>query len=425
MDIGEGGVSVTTYQDMLQLYEGFFENDVSISMTINGPSLWMTAARLQAAREQGQSLKKVRGTSQTDPCKEDDAQNELLFPLNKSIKIAMDMFEWCARETPLYYPINVSGYHIEQKGATPVQQAAFTLANGFVYLEEAIQRGMSANTVGGRLPFFFTSGMEIEYIALLSAVRRIWAVALRDVYGADEPNAQKLKAHVQSSGRSLYEREILNNITRTAIELFYALLNYPQALHSNSYDEPITTPTEGAVRIASDAQAILIEEMGGFKDMMGYLSDSSGRTEIYHRVLNGILDYFIQIDDQGGSLAAKADGFFRDEISQSSMEYDEQVRKGERRIIAVNRYTQNREKGGSVSRVEIPEEVKRRRAEDVKQFKQKRNPQKVQDNLQKLQTVAGNGGNVFEITLEIVKNVTIDEWTLALQQVYGMYRRKM
>ncbi|MFQ5444924.1 MAG: methylmalonyl-CoA mutase family protein, partial [Nitrospinales bacterium] len=243
LDVGEGGVSVTTYQDVLDLYDGFFEDDVSISMTINGPSLWMTAARLQAAREQGQDLKKVRGTSQTDPCKEDDAQNELLFPLDKSIRLAMDMFEWCSRHAPRYYPINVSGYHIEQKGATPIQQAAFTLANGFVYVEEALQRGMNINAVGGRLPFFFTSGLDFEYIALLSAVRRVWAISLRDVYGADNPDAQKLKAHVQTSGRSLYEKEILNNITRTTLELFYALLNYPQALHSNSYDEPITTPT--------------------------------------------------------------------------------------------------------------------------------------------------------------------------------------
>ncbi|MCZ6540300.1 MAG: methylmalonyl-CoA mutase family protein, partial [Nitrospinae bacterium] len=182
-DIGEGGVSVTTYQDVLTLYDGFFEDDVSISMTINGPSLWMTAARLLAAKEKGQDLAKVRGTSQTDPCKEDDAQNELLFPLGPSIKIAIDMFEWCSKNAPLYYPINVSGYHIEQKGATPIQQAAFTLANGFVYVDEALQRGMNINTIGKRLPFFFTSGMDFEYIALLSAVRRVWAVALRDAYG--------------------------------------------------------------------------------------------------------------------------------------------------------------------------------------------------------------------------------------------------
>ncbi|MFQ5717721.1 MAG: methylmalonyl-CoA mutase family protein, partial [Nitrospinales bacterium] len=186
LDVGEGGVSVSTYPDVLALFDGFFEDDVSISMTINGPSLWMTAARLQAAKERGQDLKKIRGTSQTDPCKEDDAQNELLFPLDKSIKIAIDMFEWCARRAPLYYPINVSGYHIEQKGATPIQQAAFTLANGFVYVEEALRRGMSVNSIGGRLPFFFTSGMDFEYIALLSAARRFWAVALRDVYGADD-----------------------------------------------------------------------------------------------------------------------------------------------------------------------------------------------------------------------------------------------
>lgn len=424
-DVGEGGVSVTTYQDVQKLYEGFLDNNVSISMTINGPSLWMTAARLQAAQEAGQKILKVRGTSQTDPCKEDDAQNELLFPLDKSIKLAMDMFEWCARKAPLYYPINVSGYHIEQKGATPIQQAAFTLANGFVYVEEALQRGMSIDSIGKRLPFFFTSGMDFEYISLLSAVRRFWAVAIRDVFGAVDPSTQKLKAHVQTSGRSLFEREILNNITRTALELFYALLNYPQALHSNSYDEPITTPTENAVRIATDAQAILLEELGGFKDMMGFLSDGSGRMKAYHLVLEGILDYFRQMNEMGGILQAKAEGFFRDEIARSSALYDHQVQTGQRRIIAVNHYNEGRGSSKEVTRVEISREMKQKRVEDVKRFKSKRDIQKVKDKILKLKEIAGNGGNVFEITMEIVKEVTLDEWTNALQQVFGLYRRKI
>jgi len=424
-DIGEGGVSVTTYQDVLTLYNGFFEDDVSISMTINGPSLWMTAARLLGAKEKGQDLKKVRGTSQTDPCKEDDAQNELLFPLAPSLKIAMDMFEWCSQHAPMYYPINVSGYHIEQKGATPIQQAAFTLANGFVYVDEALQRGMNINAIGKRLPFFFTSGTDFEYISLLSAVRRIWAIALRDAYGADDPSAQKLKAHVQTSGRSLYGKEILNNISRTALELFYALLNYPQALHSNSYDEPITTPTEEAVRIASDTQAILFEEMGGFKDMMAFLSDSSGRMEAYHLVINGVLDYFREIDQLGGTLQAKADGFFRDEIAQSSSVYDRQIQSGERPIIAVNRYVEGRKENDKVVRVEISDDIKRKRVEDVRRFKNQRKPEKVKAGIQKLKEVASKGGNVFEVTLEIVKDVTLDEWTHALQEVFGLYRRKI
>ncbi|MFQ5481459.1 MAG: methylmalonyl-CoA mutase family protein [Nitrospinaceae bacterium] len=424
-DVGEGGVSVTTYQDVRNLYAGFLHDDVSISMTINGPSLWMTAARLQAAMEAGQDLRKVRGTSQTDPCKEDDAQNELLFPLDRSIKLAMDMFEWCAGHAPLYYPINVSGYHIEQKGATPVQQAAFTLANGFVYVQEALQRGMSINTIGKRLPFFFTSGVDFEYISLLSAVRRCWAVALRDVYGADDAAAQKLKAHVQTSGRSLYEREILNNITRTSLELFYALLNYPQALHSNSYDEPLTTPTEEAVRIAADAQAILLEEMGGFKDMMGFLSDGSGRMIAYKIVLEGVLNYLRQIDEFGGTLQAKAEGFFRDEIARASALYDDQIHQGRRRVVAVNCYRQGRGPVEAVPRVEIPEARKRQRVEDVSRFKRGRDPKKVRENILRLQEVAGRGENVFEITLDIVKEVTLDEWTRALQEVFGMYRRKI
>ncbi|MCF8721623.1 methylmalonyl-CoA mutase family protein [Nitrospina gracilis] len=424
-DIGEGGVSVSTYEDVKMLYQGFFKDEVSISMTINGPSLWMTAARLKAAQEAGQDLKQVRGTSQTDPCKEDDAQNELLFPLDKSIRLAMDMFEWCLENAPSYYPINVSGYHIEQKGATPIQQAAFTLANGFVYVEEALRRGLDINRVARRLPFFFTSGPDFEYIALLSAARRCWAVAMRDVYGASDPAAQKLKAHIQTSGRSLHEREYLNNITRTALELFYALLNYPQALHSNSYDEPFTIPTEQSVRIASDAQAILLEEMGGFKDMMAFLSDSSGRFQAYHTVLDGVLEYFRRIADLGGILEAKAEGFFRDEIAQSSARYEEQVETGRRRVVAVNCYPRRETERPSVARTEISDALKRERAQDVKRFKQNRNALRVRDSLRRLKETADKRGNVFAVTLDIVKEITLDEWTRALQEVYGLYRRKL
>ncbi len=267
--------------------------------------------------------------------------------------------------------------------------------------------------------------MDIEYTALLSAARRVWAVAMRDAYGADDPSAQKLKAHVQTSGRSLYEREILDNISRTALELFYALLNYPQALHSNSYDEPVTTPTEGAVRIASDAQSILFEEMGGFKDMMGYLGDASGRTRIYRGLIDGILDYFRQIDEIGGVRQAKAEGFFRDEIARSSALYDEQVHDGTRGIVAVNRYAEGRQENKAVPRVEIPDDVKRKRRDDALRFKAQRDPEKVRDGIRRLRSAAEKGENVFEATLAAVKVVTIDEWTRALQEVYGVYRRRI
>ncbi len=203
------------------------------------------------------------------------------------------------------------------------------------------------------------------------------------------------------------------------------MLNYPQALHSNAYDEPFTIPTEHSVRIASDAQAILLEEVGGFKDMMGFLSDSSGRFQAYHTMLDGILDYFRRIDDLGGPLQAKAEGFFRDEIAQSSARYDEQVHSGRRRIVAVNCYERPDRGLPDVPRTEISDDLKRKRADDVKRFKQKRDPKRVRDHIRKLQETAEAGGNVFTVTLEIVKEVTLDEWTHALQEVYGLYRRKI
>lgn len=425
MDVGEGGVSVSTFEDVKVLYDGFLDGETSISMTVNGPSVWMTAARLRAAAENGVPLEKVRGTSQTDPCKEDDAQNELLFPLDKSIAIAMDMFLWCQKNAPRYYPINVSGYHIEQKGATPVEQAAFTLAHGFLYIDEARKRGMDPGEAARRLPFFFTSGLDIEYTALLSAARRIWAVALRDGLGVADPAAQRLKCHIQTSGRSLYEREILNNITRTAIELFYALLNVPQSLHSNSYDEPITTPTEGAVQVAADAQSILLEEAGGFKDMMGFLGDSSGRTEIYRRVMGGILDVFREIEEAGGVMAAKATGYFRNRIAASSAKQEAQIRSGQRPVVGLNIYHEGRGSSVTVPRVEIDAGVKERHARAVAAFKAGRDQARVKSSLAKLKEVALQGGDVFAATYDMVDHITLGEWTFALQQVYGVYRRRM
>lgn len=422
-DIGEGGVNVCTYQDVLTLYDGFLDENVSISMTINGPSVWMTAARLKAAQRAGNDLRKVRGTSQTDPCKEDDAQNELVFPLDKSIKIAIDMFEWCAKNAPRYYPINVSGYHIEQKGATPVQQAAFTLANFFLYVDEALKRGIGIDEIPPRLPIFLTSGADIEYVALLSAVRRVAAIALRDVYGAKDPNAWKIKAHMQTSGRSLYERAPLNNITRTAIQLFYALLNVPQSLHANSWDEPITTPTEGPVTIAAHQQAILMEEIGGFKDMMMFLGDGSSRYWIYRKNIDGIVDCFRQIGSYGGVLEAKDEGFFRGKIAEASQTYEEQVLSGKRRIVGVNVY-EGDDEDADVPRTSIANEVKREKADAVRKFKESRDKEQVQAAIDELKHAARTGGNVFAATYRHVDLVTLGEWSRALQDVFGAYRRR-
>lgn len=424
-DVGEGGVSVSTYEDIVKLFDGFLGEDVSISMTINGPALWMTAARIRASEESGADLSAIRGTSQTDPLKEDDAQNELVFPLDKSHRIALDMFEWCAERVPKYYPINVSGYHINQKGATPTQMVAITLANLFKYIDDACARGMDINTAAQRLPIFITSGVDLEYIATLSAARRIFAVAMRDAYGATDPRAQKLKAHIQTDGRSLQSRRILNNITRTTLQSFYAALNYAQSMHSNSYDEPVTTPTERTVRVASDSQAILLEELGGFKDMMSFLSDSSGRYAVYKKNISEVLSIFSELSEYSDVMEAKADGFFRDLITTSSNAYERQKHSGERRIVGVNVYTNGTEEQDGMERVHIPRSLKRGRAREVRAFKKRRDPAAVSRALTELTQTAQSGGNVFEATYKHVKTLTIGEWTNALQRVYGIYRRKL
>jgi methylmalonyl-CoA mutase len=245
----------------------------------------------------------LRGTVQADILKEVQAQNEMVFPVEASLRFLLDMIEWCAREMPRWYPISISGYHIAEAGATPVQQAAYTLSNGFAYVEMLRARKLDVNDFGPRLSFFLDAGPDIEYLALARVCRRIWAIAMRDVFGAG-PRAQVLKLHTQTSGRSLVAQEFKNNLTRTAAELMLAYANATNSCHSNSADEPFTTPSEEWIRLASNGQAILLEETGLFRHMMNALTGSPGMKIVERAVEDAIVAEFREIEALGGVLAA-------------------------------------------------------------------------------------------------------------------------
>src|SRR5437764_10840876 len=277
--IGEGGVAIDTIEDMQRLYDGFpLDGErFSVSMTINGPAPSILAMYVAAAkRRHGPSIVgKLRGTIQADVLKEVQAQNEILFPVDASLRFLTDMVQYTTQHMPRWYPISISGYHIAEAGATPVQQAAYTLSNGFTYVELFRDRGMDVKQFGPRLSFFLDCGLDIEYLALARVCRKIWAIGLRDVFGAGD-RAQLFNLHTQTSGRSLIAQESKNNLTRTAIELVLACLNATNSCHSNSADEPFTTPSEEYVRLAANSQAILLEESGLFKFMMNTLTGSPG-----------------------------------------------------------------------------------------------------------------------------------------------------
>ena len=291
---------------MVRLYDGFDMGSpaFSASMTISGPAPIIMAMYIAAAKKRfgPKVVPNLRGTIQADIFKEVQAQNETIFPTEASLRFLCDMIEWTTREMPRWYPVSISGYHIGEAGATPVQQAAYTVSNGFAYAEMLAARGIPVDQFGPRLSFFLDCGLDVEYIALARVSRRIWAIGMRDVFGAG-PKGQMFKLHTQTSGRSLVAAEFKNNLTRTAAELMLAYMNGTNSCHSNSADEPFTTPSEEWIRLAAHGQAILLDESGIFKHTMNMLSGSPGMKAVERAVEAAMLEEFRQIEEFGGVLA--------------------------------------------------------------------------------------------------------------------------
>ncbi len=422
--IGEGGVAVDTVEDMERLFDGFdFGGEhVSVSMTINGPAPAILAMFVAAARRRfgADVVAKLRGTIQADILKEVQAQNEVLFPIDPSLRFLTDMVDYTTRHMPRWYPISISGYHIAEAGATPVQQAAYTLSNGFAYVELFRQRGLDVNHFGPRLSFFLDCSLDVEYLALARVCRKIWAVGMRDVFHADT-RAQLFKLHTQTSGRSLIAHEFKNNLTRTATELMLAYMNATNSCHSNSADEPFTTPGEEYVRLAAHAQAILLEESGLFKHMMNMMSGSPGMKIVEKAVEEAILEEFAQIDQLGGVLSAVEHRYQRSQIQAAAHRYEEQIYTGIRPIVGLTRYNEEGNKQAQVSVVRTAEKKKRLQVERVAKFKRKHR-NKSDKALDRLASVVEGGGNVFVELLETVEVCSLGQITGRLQEVVGRFR---
>ncbi|MEL7239186.1 MAG: methylmalonyl-CoA mutase family protein, partial [Planctomycetota bacterium] len=363
---------------------------------------------------------KLRGTIQADVLKEVQAQNECLFPIDASLRFLGDMVEHVNGTMPRFYPISISGYHIAEAGATPVQQAAYTLSNGYAYVQQFAARGMDVNQFGPRLSFFLDCGLDIEYFALARVCRKLWAIAMRDVFGADE-RAQKFKLHTQTSGRSLIAAEFKNNLTRTAAEILMACANATNSVHSNSADEPFTTPGEEYVRLAAHAQSILLEESGLFKHMMNTIPGSPGMKAVEKAVEEGILNELREMDRLGGVLAAVEQRYQRSQIQSAAHKLETQIYDGTRPIIGLNRYADETMGDGFGEVVRTPREKQQKQVERVRDFK-KRHAGDAGYALQRLETVAEEGGNVFEELLSTVEVCTLGQITERLHEVSGVYR---
>jgi methylmalonyl-CoA mutase len=421
--VGEGGVAIDTVDDMARLFSGFdlVAPNASVSMTMNAPAPIILAMFVVAAQRRfgNDCVAQLRGTIQADMLKEAQAQNEVIFPIEPSLRFLGDMVEWCTAHMPRFYPISISGYHMTEAGATPVEQAAFTLANGFSYVEMFRARGLDIERFGPRLSFFLDSGLDVEYLVLGRVCRRIWAIALRDVFRAGE-KAQIFKLHTQTSGRSLIAAEFKNNLTRTAIELFLAYLNATNSSHSNSADEPFTTPTEEYVRLASHAQSILLEESGLFKHTMNLLTGSPGLLALERNVERRVLEVFREMDALGGVLAAMEQRYQRNRIQASAHRYEKQLESRERPVIGLNRYATD----GALPEVPLarPSAAKQRRqVARLRAFK-KKHAKRAPEALVRLESVVRARGNVFAELLNAVEVCSLGEITACLTRVVGKFR---
>ncbi len=337
-EVGREGVAIDSLEDMETLFAGIPLGDVSTSMTINSPAAILLAFYACVGEEQGVARERLRGTIQTDILKEYIAQKEYIFPPEPSMRLVTDMVEFCTREMPLWHPISISGYHIREAGSTAAQELAFTLADGFTYVEWAIERGLDVDEFAPRLSFFFNAHLDFfEEIAKYRAARRIWARTMRERYGAKSPRSWLMRFHTQTAGVSLTAQQPEVNIVRTAIEALAAVLGGTQSLHTNSFDEALALPTEDAVRIALRTQQVIAHETGVVSSI-DPLGGSYHVESLTNELERQAYDYFEQIERLGGVVAAIKENFFQKEIAEASFQYQAEVEAHQRIVVGVNRY---------------------------------------------------------------------------------------
>lgn len=422
--VGEGGVAVDTVDDMLRLYDGFDLARTSISMTINGPAPTLMAMLLAAARRRGFDWKSLRGTVQADILKEAQAQNEALFPLEPSLRLIGDMTEHLMREAPGWHPLSISGYHIGEAGANPVQELAFTLANGLTYVETLRARGLPVEDFAQRLSFFFTSGSELEFNVLGRVARRVWAVALKRCYGVEGPGLA-LRFHSQTSGRSLQDSEPLHNLTRVALQAERALHNNTNSLHTNSYKETYTTPQEDDALLAMGSQQIPLIESGDFLYTENLHQGAYGLSYLEAAVEREVRRIFLEIDRQGGALPAIENEYFRTAIQEEALRERKAMREGRRKIIGVNYLVNPGARRPLGELVHIPMKEKRTQAARTRAFKRE-HARAAKPALAHLRQAAlSPDANVFEALLDAAEHATVGQITRALWDVWGRFRPSM
>src|SRR3954465_7943130 len=351
-EVGREGVAIDLLGDMLTLFSGIPLDAVSTSMTINSPAAMLLAFYACVGEEQGVPVAQLRGTVQTNILKEYIAQKEWIFPPEPSMRLVVDMIEWSTREMPLWHPISISGYHIREAGSTAAQELAFTLADGFAYVEACIERGIDVDEFAPRLSCFFNAHLDFfEEIGKYRAARRIWATQMRDRYGAKDPRSWLMRFHTQTAGVSLTAQQPEVNLIRTAIEALAAVLGGTQSLHTNSFDEALALPTEHAVRLALRTQQVIAHETG-VVNSIDPLGGSFYVEQMTNELERQAYDYFDRIEKLGGVVQGIKGNFFQREIAEASFRYQSEVEANQRIVVGVNRYVLDDEQQIPIHRVD-------------------------------------------------------------------------
>ncbi|WP_122089155.1 methylmalonyl-CoA mutase family protein [Halalkalicoccus subterraneus] len=427
-EVGKEGVAVDTLRDMEVLFDGIDIGEVSTSFTINPSAAVIYAMYVALADQQGVPREEVRGTLQNDMMKEFIAQKEWVVPPEPSLKVVTDTIEFAIEETPKFKPVSISGYHIREAGSTAVQELAFTLADGFAYVEDAIERGLEIDAFAPQLSFFFNSHNSIfEEVAKYRAGRRVYARIMDEWYGAEDPRSKQMKFHTQTAGQSLTAQQPLNNIVRVTIQALAGVFGGTQSLHTNSFDEALALPSEEAVRVALRTQQIIAEESGA-ADIVDPLGGSFAIEALTDETERRTMEYLEEIREMGdgsvrdGVLRGISEGYFHREIQDASYEYQERVEEGEEVVVGVNRYTLEEDTSPDVLHVD-EQAAYDHQTERLREVKAERDAAAVESHLDSLREAIREGENVMPVIVDAVKAyATMGEIMAVFEAEHGSYQ---
>lgn len=421
-EVGICGVAIASLKDMETLFDGIPLEQITTSMTINGPAPILLAMYIAVGDKQGVPREKLGGTTQNDNLKEFFAQKLCIYPPKHSVKLTTDVIEYCSRHLPRWNPVSISGYHIREAGANAVQELAFTLYDGISYVESTLERGLKVDEFASRLSFFFASHNDFfEEVAKFRAARRLWAKILKERFHARNPRSLWMRMHIQTSGCTLTAQQPLNNIIRTTIQAFAAAMGGTQSLHTNSYDEALCLPSEEAVRVALRTQQIIAQESGA-TNTVDPLAGSYYVEALTNEMEQKAMEYIQKIDDLGGAIPAIEGGFFQKEIADSAYKYQQETDEKRRTIVGVNDYTIE-EKECPIELLRVDPTVEKKQVDSLQQLKRQRDNKKVKEVLEKLHYAAEKDANLMPAIIDAVKvYATLGEISDTLRTVYGEYK---